>query len=108
MMTADFLKDKGFEVTEASDGDEAAKLLDKASSLDVLFTDMQMPGTVDGIDLAVRARRRYPAPPLLIVSGYAAQLTARLGAFEPAAAFLAKPYKLMKAADMLKLLSLKM
>ena len=90
MLVADFLHDEGFVVTEARDGDEAAGLLDAAHGLDILFTDVRMPGTLDGVDLACQARRQHPALPLLIVSGYASQLTTRLGVFDPAAAFSAR------------------
>lgn len=99
---AEFLQDKGFKITEARDGDEAARLLETSCNFDVLFTDVRMPGTLDGIDMALQARRRYPELPLLIASGYATQLTARLDALQPAAAFLGKPYKLKHVVDTLR------
>ena len=102
MVTAEFLQEEGFEVTEAWDGDEAVRLLDSACSFDVLFTDVRMPGALDGIDVAVHARRRYPMIPLLVVSGYSVQLTARLGLLEPAAAFLGKPYHLKEVRKTLR------
>ena len=102
MMTAEFLQDAGFEVTEARDGDEAAGLLDSASDFDVLFTDVRMPGTLDGLDLASHARRLYPGMPLLVVSGYAPQLEARLDALDPAAVFIGKPYSLMEVMAILR------
>ena len=94
MMTAEGLEAEGFEVTAARNGDEAAQLLDDGGVFDVLFTDVRMPGTLDGVDLAAYARRRYPLIPVLIVSGYAAQLLTRLGVFDPAAVFIDKPYSL--------------
>ncbi len=105
MMTSEFLQDEGFEVTEAWDGDEAARLLDTTNGFDVLFTDVQMPGTLDGIDLAVRARRRHAMMPLLVVSGYAAQLAIRLGVLQPAAVFIGKPYDLKEIGDALRRLT---
>lgn len=105
MMTSEFLQDEGFEVTEAWNGDEAAKLLDTDSRFDVLFTDVQMPGRLDGIDLAVRARHRQASIPLLVVSGYAAQLTTRLGVLEPPAVFIGKPYELEGIVDALRRLT---
>lgn len=106
-MVADFLGDEGFEVTEARDGEEAARLLDVAGGFDVLFTDVRMPGMLDGIDVAMRARQRRPGLPVLVVSGYSAELTTRLGVLDPAALFLAKPYRLREVADALKRLALK-
>ena len=107
VIAADFLHNEGFEVTVAQTGDEAAGLLDAEHELDILFTDVRMPGTLDGIDLAWRARRQHPALPLLIVSGYAALLTTRLSVLDPAAAFLGKPYRLREIADTLKRLTVK-
>ena len=105
LMTAEILRDEGFEVVEAWDGDEAARLLNKLDGFDVLFTDVRMPGTLDGIDVAVHARRRDPAIPVLVVSGYAAQLMSRLGVLDPAAVFISKPYDLEEIVDALKRLT---
>ncbi len=99
LVTAELLRDEGFEVIEAWDGDEAARLLDGLADFDVLFTDVRMPGTLDGIDVAMHARRRYPAIPVLVVSGYAEQLVSRIGALDPAAVFFSKPYSLEKIAE---------
>jgi len=105
MVTATFLRDEGFDVTEAWNGVEAAELLDGAGVFDVLFTDVRMPGTLDGIDLAVRARLRNSTLPVLIVSGYAAQLVSRLGTLSPPAVFIGKPYDLDEIANALKRLT---
>ncbi len=107
VMITDFLGDEGFEVTEARDGEEAFRLLDTVGGFDVLFTDVRMPGMLGGIDVALRARRQHPGLPVLIVSGYSAELTTRLGALEPAAVFLGKPYRLRQVADTLKRLARK-
>lgn len=94
LVASQTLQDEGFEVAEAWNGDEAARLLDGPDGFDVLFTDVQMPGTLDGLDLAMHARRRCPGIPVLVVSGYAAQLVARLRVLDPAAIFIGKPYGL--------------
>jgi len=57
LVAAEHLRDEGFEVVEAWDGDEAARLLDGPGRFDVLFTDVRMPGLLDGIDVAMHARR---------------------------------------------------
>lgn len=83
LVAAEHLRDEGFEVVEAWDGDEAARLLDGPGRFDVLFTDVRMPGLLDGVDVAMHARRRYPTIPVLVVSGYAAHLMRRLGVLQP-------------------------
>ncbi|GAA4003647.1 PAS domain-containing protein [Sphingomonas humi] len=70
MSTADMLIELGFDVVEATSGDEALKLLDAGQAPDLLVTDHLMPG-LSGADLASLARARIPALPVLIVSGYA-------------------------------------
>ncbi len=94
LVASQILQDEGFEVVEAWNGDEAARLLDGPDRFDVLFTDVQMPGKLDGLDLATHARRRCPGIPVLVVSGYAAQLVTRLCMLDPAATFIGKPYSL--------------
>lgn len=105
LVMAEVLRDEGFEVLEAQHGDEARALLDDPDDFDVLFTDVRMPGTLDGIDVALLARRRHPDLPVLVVSGYAAHLASRLGALQPAAAFVSKPYSLAEILDVLRRLT---
>ena len=101
LVTAEMLRDEGFEVFEARDGDEARALLNDPDTFDVLFTDVRMPGTLDGIDLVLLVRRRHPTIPVLVVSGYAANIMRRLSGLQPAAVFISKPYSLAKVADVL-------
>ena len=108
LTTAEILRDEGFEVVEAWDGDEAVRLLDGPGSFDALFTDVRMPGTRDGIAVAVHARRRHPAIPVLVVSGYVAQLIDRLGVLDPAAVFISKPYDLDDIVVALRRLTVKL
>ncbi len=101
MMTAEALQDEGFEVVEALDGDEAVKLLDGPERFDILFTDVRMPGSLDGIEVALHARRRYPAIPIVVTSGYAADLVARLSVLDPSAVLIGKPYGMAKMVEAL-------
>ena len=101
LVTAEMLRDEGFEVVEAWDGDVARGLVDSLDGFDVLFTDVQMPGTLDGIDVALHARRRHPAIPVLVVSGYAAHRVRRLSGLDPAAVFMSKPYNMVEVLNVL-------
>ncbi len=94
LVASQILQDEGFEVVEAWNGDEAARLLDGPDRFDILFTDVQMPGMLDGLELAMHARRRCPGIPVLVVSGYAAQLVTRLSVLDPSAVLIGKPYSL--------------
>jgi CheY-like chemotaxis protein len=68
----------------------------------LLFTDVRMPGALDGIDVAEHARRRDPTIPILVVSGYAVDLRKRLSGLEPAAVFLSQPYNLTEIVNALR------
>ena len=100
-MTSEGLQDEGFAVVEASNSDEAVQLLDGPGRFDAVVTDVRMPGAVDGVGVAVHARRRYPAIPLIVTSGYAANLIARLGVLDPPAHVIGKPYNLAEVVQAL-------
>jgi CheY-like chemotaxis protein len=58
---ADFLQDVGFKVLEAANANEAVEIIEKASvPIDLVFTDVRMPGTLDGIELAHWIRTSRP------------------------------------------------
>ena len=101
LVAAETLREHGYHVVEASTGDEAAAILKDPAGFDLLFTDVRMPGTLDGIMVAERARERQPSIPVLVVSAYAPGITARLDSLEPRPAFLRKPYR---ARELLKVL----
>ena len=102
LITADILRSEGFDVTEAWDSTEAARLLDGIGGFDALLTDVQMPGLGDGIDVAVHARRRNPDVVVLILSGYAPNLRVRLAALAPAVAYIGKPYVMGEVMQVLR------
>lgn len=79
------LEEYGYRVLAAADGPSALRLLRSTGSIDVLFTDVVMPG-LDGIEVARRARAQLPRLKVLFASGYA-------GGFGPAAPLLKKPYR---------------
>ena len=90
-MIVDVLTEAGFEVDEASTGDDAAKLID-ADGYSLILTDVQMPGRLDGIDLAAHARERKPGIPILFVTGRPDIMRKVKGAARARVAVLTKPY----------------
>jgi CheY-like chemotaxis protein len=72
MTAADELEEAGFHVLEAANADVALAVLEAcADEVQVLFTDVHMPGSMDGIALAEQVHARWPHVRLLISSGYA-------------------------------------
>lgn len=67
---AEGLRDEGFTVIEAADAAEALAVLAAGLSVDVLFTDVRMPGTMDGLALARVVRDRRPDIGILVTSGH--------------------------------------
>ena len=69
MMATDMLEDAGFTVVEAATADAAWTILESRSDIDVLFTDIEMPGSMNGCALAGRVAERWPHIRLVITSG---------------------------------------
>lgn len=65
----EMLQDEGFAVLEAETGDAALELLASGPTVQVLVTDMQLPGSLDGTRLAKAARELKPALPIIYVTG---------------------------------------
>jgi DNA-binding NtrC family response regulator len=63
------LQDAGFIVLEASNADEAIALLNAHSEIRLMFTDIDMPGSMDGLKLAKAVRGRWPPVKIIIASG---------------------------------------
>jgi CheY-like chemotaxis protein len=71
MGAVDLVLSAGYEALEARDADEAIRILESRSDIDLVFTDVQMPGTMDGIKLSHYIRNRWPPVKLIVVSGMA-------------------------------------
>jgi CheY-like chemotaxis protein len=76
MVAAKVAKNCGFEVLEASTADEAIDILEARSDIRLVFTDVNMPGSMDGLQLAHAIRGRWPPVELLVTSSLA-NITAR-------------------------------
>lgn len=72
MRAVDIVEDAGFIPVEAVSADEALKILDTRNDIDLLFTDIQMPGTMDGLKLARETHSRWPHIKIILVSGQVA------------------------------------
>jgi CheY-like chemotaxis protein len=81
--------DAGFEALEADNADEAIRILEARSDIHLVFTDVGMPGTMDGIRLAHYIRRRWPPVKLIVASGKVILDESHLPS---GARFFAKPY----------------
>lgn len=71
MSAVELVLSAGYEGLEAQDADEAIRILESRSDIDLVFTDVQMPGTMDGIKLSHYIRDRWPPVKLLVASGNA-------------------------------------
>jgi CheY-like chemotaxis protein len=90
-MIAEFLRDVGFDVTEAANADEAMAVFESGASIDFLFSDVRMPGSMDGSELAARVRDKWPATHVMLTSGYSSGLSeTQRGSRDR---FLPKPYR---------------
>ena len=90
-MIVDVLRDEGFQIVEAASADAAIELLG-LSSLSLLVTDISLPGHLDGIDLALAARKMRPEIPVVFISGRPAKLVDAARVLKDHAAFLQKPF----------------
>jgi DNA-binding response OmpR family regulator len=69
MSVAEYLRDCGYRVIEAGNADEAVKVLNADAAIDVVCSDVQMPGTMDGFGLAQWVRRERVGLKIILVSG---------------------------------------
>jgi len=78
MLGVDILEEAGFVVKEAADADEAIAFLDRHEDIHILFSDIDMPGSMDGLELARLVHDRWPKIGLLLTSGHHRLGTAQL------------------------------
>ena len=76
-LTAARLETLGYRVLEAANGAAALKLLNDMGDIDLVFTDLVMPGGMSGLDLARRVREARPDARIILTSGYSAELMKR-------------------------------
>ncbi|HEY6028290.1 MAG TPA: response regulator [Pseudolabrys sp.] len=100
MLVSDWLVELGFDVHEARTADEALDYIGAGGAVDVLFTDINLPGSMTGAELARRARALMPELPVVYASGrYRGD---DLGGLVPHSAFVPKPYDQRKLRHVLE------
>ncbi len=97
--TSIHLQDEGFRVIEAAAAADAVALLDRHPEIDVLFTDVNMPGALDGLGLAVLVRRSRPHLHVVMTSGRGTCAEVPDGAV-----FVQKPYSVEAVAQLMRAL----
>jgi CheY-like chemotaxis protein len=90
-MIAEFLRDAGFDVLEAGNADEAMAHFETEKDIDLLFSDVRMPGSMDGTELAERVKGRWPSTHVVLTSGYSSALLETQAKMQQPV--LAKPYR---------------
>jgi two-component system, response regulator PdtaR len=102
MAAADAIRDAGFEVLEAANADEAIAALESRADILVVFTDIQMPGSMDGAKLAHAVKHRWPPVHIIATSGRVALETLDLPV---GTVIFPKPYSPETIASMLHALT---
>jgi CheY-like chemotaxis protein len=92
----------GYRTFTAGNAGEALTIIDSSEKIDLLFTDVIMPGAIDGSQLAVEALHRRPSLRVLYTSGYAANAVVHRGRLDAGIVLLAKPYRKAELAKMIR------
>ncbi|MFW5681235.1 MAG: response regulator, partial [Pseudomonadota bacterium] len=87
------LRTLGYRVTTAADAPAALRLMEQTDDVDLLFTDVVMPGGMNGADLAREAQRRWPGLKVLFTSGYTENAIVHHGRLDAGVELLSKPYR---------------
>jgi CheY-like chemotaxis protein len=90
------IEGRGFEAIEASNADEAISILEQRNDIGLIFTDIDMPGSMDGVKLAHFVKDRWPPIKIIATSGHA-KITAN--DLPQGVRFMPKPYKVTEVAD---------
>lgn len=94
---ASYLAEAGFTVCEAADGEQALELLNCRDDIRAVFTDIEMPGSINGLDLAAVVRETWPDITVIVTSGRVRPN----GELPEGADFFEKPYELSRIVDRL-------
>ena len=92
----DIVEEAGFEALDAADADQAIAILETRPDIHIVFSDIQMPGDMDGLKLAAYIRNRWLPIVLILTSGYVAPYELNL---PEGGLFFAKPYRQNEVAE---------
>ena len=96
METVDVFDETGFEVIEAWSGAMALKMIEQSPEIQVVFTDIEMPGAMNAIELMHKIAERWPKLPVMMCSGPVNLAAKRLFRHIP---FFSKPYDVGRASQ---------
>lgn len=99
MTVSDLLREAGYHVIEAANGDEALDILKAGVAVDLVLSDVRMPGSTDGLALLAFVRQNLASLPVIIASGH---LERHIALAEGAAQFLAKPFRVEDALKLVE------
>ena len=99
MDAVDMIAAAGFEVVEAGNADQAIEVLESRRDITAVFTDIQMPGSMDGLKLARAVRGRWPPIKIVATSG---RLDVSETDLPEGGRFLAKPYSPVQVTGVLR------
>jgi two-component system, response regulator PdtaR len=104
MNAVSLLEEAGFGVLEASNADDAIALLESRQDIRIVFTDINMPGSMDGLRLAHAIRNRWPPVELVLASG---RMGVRNEDMPARGLFLSKPYDPTELVEVVRSLAKK-
>jgi PAS domain S-box-containing protein len=99
MLISEVLSERSYQITEATDGPSALKLLDSPARIDLLITDVGLPGGLNGRQIADAARRQRKDLKVLFITGYAENAAVGNGHLEPGMSVLTKPFAMATLAN---------
>jgi len=100
MMVSDALREAGFDVIEAINADEAISILHSGVTIDLMLSDVRMPGSMDGLGLLNYSMGKFPTLPVIMTSGHLLPSDALA---KGARHFLEKPYGFDDAVAVIEL-----
>jgi two-component system, response regulator PdtaR len=98
-MAMDYVQEAGLDALEAPDADQAMTILEANDDIGIVFTDIRMPGSMDGVELARRIKARWPEIYVIVASGHGSSDQALAAGAER---FLAKPYPATQLMEVLR------
>jgi CheY-like chemotaxis protein len=99
MVAVNIIEEAGFQVVEANNADDAIRILEGRGDIRIVFTDIDMPGSMDGLKLAAAVRRKWPPISIIVVSGHRKPA---MGELPSDSVFFSKPYPIDEVISTLR------